>query len=167
MNEEPVVHRRRSLAREREQRAGVRVHRPVPVLVLCLERGTDHAGGRVVHDDAVGAVRRELRDDARLRDLAAHEDRLAPGRAHGLRRLLGGGVVPHVAEHDAPRAVADEPERDRQPDPPCAAGDQHRRAGEAHRACGSGSSAGAELGSSSQPGRERGSRPPSCAFEDA
>ncbi len=59
----PALHRRRRRAREREQRACVRVHRPVPVLVVGLERGPDDARRRVVDDDAVRAGGGDLLDD--------------------------------------------------------------------------------------------------------
>ena len=59
-----------------------------------------------------------------------------PAARTSLGRLLRGVVVAHVAEHDALRAVTHESQRDREPDPPCAAGDEHRRAVEAHRAAG-------------------------------
>jgi hypothetical protein len=119
-----------------------------------------------VDDDPVRTVRGQLLDDGRLRDLAAHEHGLRAGSAHRLRRGLGGAVVPHVPEHRASRAVADEPERNGKPDPPCPAGHEDRRAVQVHLP-GSGESAGAALGSSDQPGRERGSRPPFAALLEA
>ena len=104
--------------------------------------------------------------DRRLRDLAADEHRLGAGRAQLLGRLLGGGVVPHVAEHGASlRRRATRRSAIARPIPrvpPVTRTDEPR----AHRR-GSGSSAGAELGSSFQPGRDRGSRPPSSAFDEA
>ena len=103
----------------------------------------------------------------RLRDLAAHEHRLGAGRAHRLGRRLRRRVVAHVAEHGAGGAVADEPQRDGQADTPRSPGHEDRGSSRAHCREGSGASAGAELGSSLQPGRVRGSRAPSSAFDDA
>jgi hypothetical protein len=119
-----------------------------------------------VDDDAVRPGRRELRDDSLVGDVAPHEHRLGAGLFHQRDSLFRCLVVAHVSEHRAGRTVGHEPERDRPPDPPGSPGDEHRGTFEAHRR-GSGSSAGAELGSSLQPGRVRGSRWLSAAFEDA
>ena len=96
-------------------------------------------------------------------DVAAHEDDLGAGRAQLFGRGLGGLVVPHVPEHGLRRAVGDEPVRDCLADP---ARSSRHEDGVAH-ARGSGASAGAELGSSLQPGRVFGSRWLSVAFDEA
>ena len=70
-------------AGQRQQRAGVRGHRPVPVLVLGLERGPDHAGGGVVDEHV---ERRRAR---------------RPPRARGRRRCCRG---PAPARRRAPRS---------------------------------------------------------------
>src|SRR5207302_284032 len=94
--------------------------------------------------------------------VAAHEHGLGAGGAKLLGCFLGGAVVAHVPDRDALLAGPREAERDGLSDPACAPGDEDR-----HARRGSGESAGAELGSSSQPGRSRDSRPPSSAFEEA
>ena len=81
--------------------------------------------------------------------------------------FLGGPVVPQVADRYACGPELGEAERDRPADPARASGHEDRGALEAHRAGGSGASAGAELGISPQPDRSRGTRGPSSAFEDA
>ena len=74
-----VRHLRRGDARELEQGARVRVQRPVPVLVLGLERGADHAGRGVVHEHVERAERRDLVEHALRGDVAADERRLGAG----------------------------------------------------------------------------------------
>ena len=165
--EAAVGHLRRGGAGEREQRARVRVMRPVPVLVLGLERGADDAGRRVVDERAQRPELADLARDALGGDVAADEHRLGALGAQLLGGFLGRLVVPHVADRDARRAEVGEAERDRLADPPRAARDEDGGALEAHSFRGSGRSAGAALGIVSQPGRVRASRGPSSAFEDA
>ena len=83
-------------------------------------------------------------------DVAADEHRLGAERAELVGGLLGGAVVAQVADRDALRAVAREPQRDRAADPARAARDE-----DGHERGGSGRSAGAGDGISSQPGRVR------------
>jgi len=64
------------------------------------------------------------------------------------------------------RPRADEAERDCQADPRACRGHEDRRAVEAHCRVGAARRPGAVPGGPDQPGRERGSRPPSCALEE-
>ncbi len=124
---------------EREERAGVRGERPVPVLVLGLERRADDAGrGRM--DEHV--ERPELGDllcNARRGDVSAHEDRLGAERTQLRCRLLRRRVAAHVADRDPRRAERGEAERDRLPDAARPARDEDGGALERHSAFGSGS----------------------------
>ena len=79
-------HLRRGGPRELQQRPGVRVHRPVPVLVLGLERRADHAGRGVVHEHVERPERGDLVEHALGRDVAAHEHDLGPERRAARRR---------------------------------------------------------------------------------
>ena len=151
-------HLRRGHAREGEQRARVRGHRPVPVLVLGLERGADDAGRRVVDEHVERAERRDLLEHARRRDVAADEHGLRAERRDLRRRLLGRAVVAEVADRDARRAERGEAERDRPADPARAARDEDGRPLEVIAAAGADPTPGAALGIVSQPSRVRGSR---------
>ena len=167
MTDEPSGICGRASARERQEGPGIRVQRPVPVLVLGLERGLDHARGGVVDEHVERAELRGLLGHAFGGDVAAQEKRLGAGTAQLLGGLLGGPVVPQIADRDALGPELGEAERDRLPDSPRAARHENGRAVERHRRGGSGSSAGAALGISSHPGRSRGTRGPSCALEEA
>ena len=68
-------------AGEAEQGARVRAVRPVPVLVLGLERGPVHPGRGVVDERVERAELRDLLQHALRGDVAADEDRLRPERA--------------------------------------------------------------------------------------
>ena len=100
-------------------------------------------------------------------DVGADQDRLGAERSQLLGRLLCSPVAPEVPDRDPLRSEPCEAERDRLADPPRPAGHEDRGALEAHSRRGSGSYAGAEDGIVSHPMRERGSRVPSSAFEDA
>ena len=82
MIELPGRHRRRGGSSEREQGARVRVHRPVPVLLVKLERRANHAG-RGIGDEHV--ERPCLLDDPNrllgIAEVAAQEDGLRAERA--------------------------------------------------------------------------------------
>src|SRR5439155_9793119 len=107
-------------------------------------------------------------DDTLRGDVSTYGHRLGAGAAQLVRGLLSGAIVAEIADRNARCAEPREPERNRLADPARPARDEHRAALEGpHLRRGSGSYAGAELGTSSQPIRERGSRPPSSAFEDA
>ena len=134
--------------------------RPVPVLVLGLERRPDHAGGGVVDDDGVRPVRRELRrPPAATRRCRGRAPARRPAARSSSAASSAARVVAHVAERDARRA-----ERRRAgARSPCrfpASRPSRGRTRPVERliAAGSGSYAGAELGISFQPGRDRGSR---------
>ena len=71
---------------EREERARVRGERPVPVLVLGLERGADDAGRRGVDEHVERPELGDLLGDAGRGDVSAHEDRLGAERAQLRRR---------------------------------------------------------------------------------
>ena len=123
-----VAASRRGRAREREQRPGVRVHRPVPVLVLGLERRPDDAGGGVVDEDVERAERRDLLDDLRL-------TRRCRARAPALRRPRGSPPRPPRrpcrcggSRSRPARRRRGEAERDRAADPARAAGHEDGRA---------------------------------------
>ncbi len=122
-------HRGRGGPHEREQRARVGAVRPVPVLVLGLERGADDPGGGVVHEHVDRAELRDLGRDLLGGDVAAQEDDLGSERLELRGGLLGGAVGAEVADDDAGRAFAREPQRDRLPDPSRAAGDEDGAAG--------------------------------------
>ena len=126
--DEPARHPRGDLTGEREQRAGVRVQRPVPVLVLGLEGWADDARRGVVDEDVERAELAHLLEHPLGGDVAAHEHRLGAERAQLLCRLLGGRVRAHVADRDAGGALAREAKRDRLADPAGAAGDEDRPA---------------------------------------
>ena len=78
--DEPARHRRRGRAREGEEGARVRGQRPVPVLVLGLERGPDDAGRGGVDEDVERAERGDLVGDSLRGDVPAHEHRLGAER---------------------------------------------------------------------------------------
>ena len=137
------------------------------MLVLGLERRADDACRCVVNDDGVRAVRREFLDHPIRGDVAADEDGLGASCADLLCCRLRGSVVAQVAEHDAAGSRGREMKRDRLADPSRPTRHEDGAGVGAHDRGGSGSYAGAELGTCSQPGRERGSRPPSSAFDDA
>src|SRR5262249_31423216 len=65
-------------------------------------------------------------DDALRRHVAPQEERLGPGGAKLLGRLLGRAVVPEVADRHAPGAELGEAECDRPPHPPRAARPEDR-----------------------------------------
>ena len=109
-------HVRHTCAREREQGACVCRECPVPVLVLGLERRTDHARRRVVDDHIPGARGRELLHHPFGRDVAADEHRLGTEVAERIRSLLRSGIVPQVPDRHAPGAELAEAERDRPSD---------------------------------------------------
>ena len=132
------------------------------MLVVGLERRAGDAGRRVVDEHVERAERGDLRDHAVGGDVAAHEDHLGAKRSQLLSSRFRCLVVSHVADPDALGAVAGEAERDRAADATRAARDE-----DVHVACGSGASADAELGISSQPSRRADSRGPSSAFEEA
>ena len=162
--DEPGWHRGRDDPRQREQGARVRVQRPVPVLVLGLERGADDACRGVVDEDVERPERRDLLLDPRRRDVPADEDRLGAERAELVCGLLGGGVRAEVADRHGRRALARQAQRDRLPDPARPSGDEDAAAGRAHRSPrGSGSDAVADDGIVSQPIRSRDS---GSAFSD-
>ena len=96
------------------------------MLVLGLECGSDHAGRGVVHENGRLQVA-ELLDDARRRDVAAHEHGLGTPLADLLRSLLGRGVVPHVADRDPRRAQVGEAEGGLPADPARPARDRDGR----------------------------------------
>ena len=135
-----------------EQRPRVRRQRPVPVLVLGLERRPDHARRRVVDEHVerpeLGDLRRARAPRRRCRAAAAARRR----RPQLLSRLLGRAVVPQVPDRHPRGAVLGEPQRDRLADPARTARHEDGRPFEGAHRRGSGSSAGAELGISSQPG---------------
>src|ERR671923_627620 len=137
------------------------------MLVLGFQRGPDDARGGVVDEHVERTELRGLRGNPLGRDVPAQEERLRPGRAQLLGGLLGGPVVAEVADRDPRRPSLSEPQRDRLADSTRATGHQDRGAVEAHRRGGSGWSAGAELGISSQPGTSRRARGPSPALPEA
>ena len=130
------------------------------MLVLGLERRPDHTGRRVVDEHVEWAERRDLVEDTLRGDVATDERHLGAERAQLLGRLLGGAVVPQVADRDPLRAVAREAQCDRAADPARPARDE-----DVH--LGSGSSARADDGISFQPSRVGASRGPSSAFDEA
>ena len=161
------------------------VERPVPVLVLGLERRPDHARGRVVDEHVERAEERDLLEHAGGGDVAADEQRLGAERAQLLGGRLGRGVRAEVADRHPGRA---ERRRRRSAialpiprDPPvtenrrartayCSTGlerGREKREGGISTRAPRAARAGAELGIPSQPSRLRGSAPPSSAFVDA
>ena len=88
------------------------------MLVLGLERRANDAGRRVVDERAQRAELADLARDALGGDVAADEDRLGALGAQLLGGLLGGLVVPHVADAHASRAQIGETVCDRLADPP-------------------------------------------------
>ena len=69
-------HRRRSSARQREERTGVGRQGPVPVLVVRLESRPDDSCGSRVDDHVQAADRRDLLGNSRRGHVASHEHRL-------------------------------------------------------------------------------------------
>ena len=161
-------HRGGGGAREREECARVRRERPVPVLVVGLERRADDAGRGGVHEHVERPERSDLLGDAgarrrsRARGSARRRARVAPRRSpRPACRLACSRSRPGGAERG-------EPERDRLPDPSRPARDEDGApSNEVIRAFGSGSYAGADEGTVSQPMRDSGSRSPSLASDDA
>ena len=99
------------------KRSGVRVERPVPVLVLGLERWADDARGGVVDERVERAKCLDLLGDARRGDVPAHEHRLRAELAQLLCRLLRSGVRAEVPDRNACRAVASKTQGNRLADP--------------------------------------------------
>ena len=109
---------------EREQRARVRVERPVPVLVLGLERGRITPVAALWTKTSSGPSAATCSSTRSEVTLPRTSTGSAPSARSSLGRLLGGGVRAHVADRDAGRALAREAERDRLADPARAAGDE-------------------------------------------
>ena len=129
---------------DREERLGVGVHRPVPVLVLGLERRADDPRRGAVDEDVPRAGVRDLAENAVRGDVAADQHRLRACRAQFLGGRFRGLVVPHVADPDALGAALREPQRDRLADPARAA--RHKDGRALHPLRGSGLARGRRAG---------------------
>jgi len=111
------------------------------VAALCTRRGKD--------------VRRKLVDDCLFSRCCPPSTGSAPGGAYVPGRRFGRAVVSHCIRAGCATPRRDEAERDCQADPAPCRRSRDRRPSEAHCRCGSGSSAGAVLGSPDQPARAR------------
>ena len=106
------------------------VERPVPVLVLRLERRPDHSRRRVVDEHVERSQQRDLLQHAVRGDVPADQDRLRSERLELLRGLLGRRIGAHVADRDPGGAEPGEAERDRLADPARSPGHEDRGARE-------------------------------------